>query len=118
MAPFFILFFFGWHGPTLVAMSVWDNKYTNAQVGDTGGLFESLDPAPCGAVPAFRSTSSSSSLLLGFLFCKDSSSLLILMDIVFFLYFNCGFCKYFFEMLFLYFELCFHELLVIIQFLN
>ena len=35
------------------------NEYTDAQVGDAGGLFESIDPAPCEAVPAHRSTSSS-----------------------------------------------------------
>ena len=39
-----------------------DNEYTDAQVGDTGGLFKSLDPVPCGAVPAYLIECSSSSL--------------------------------------------------------
>ena len=39
-----------------------DNEYTDAQVGDAGGLFKSLDPAPCGAVPAYLIQCSSSSL--------------------------------------------------------
>ena len=30
-----------------------DSEYTDAQVGDAGGLFKSLDPALCGAVPAY-----------------------------------------------------------------
>ena len=30
-----------------------DNENTDAQVGDAGGLFKSLDPAPFGAVPAY-----------------------------------------------------------------
>ena len=37
--------------PALV-VGMQDNEYTDAQVGDAGGLFKSLDPAPCGAVPA------------------------------------------------------------------
>ena len=39
-----------------------DNEYTDAQVGDAGGLFKSLDPAPCGAVAAYLIQYSSSSL--------------------------------------------------------
>ena len=38
------------------------NEYTNAQVGDAGGLFESLDPALCGAAVYFVHCSSSSLL--------------------------------------------------------
>ena len=38
-----------------------DNEYTDAQVGDAGGLFKSLDPIPCGAVPAYLIECSSSS---------------------------------------------------------
>ena len=30
-----------------------ENEYTNAHVGDAGGLFKSLYPAPCGAVLAY-----------------------------------------------------------------
>ena len=38
--------------PALV-VGMQDNEYTDAQVGDAGGLFKSLDPAPCGAVPVY-----------------------------------------------------------------
>ena len=38
--------------PALV-VGMKDNEYTDAQVGDAGGLFKSLDPAPCGAVPVY-----------------------------------------------------------------
>ena len=47
--------------PALV-VGMQDNEYTDAQVGDAGGLFKSLDPAPCGAVPAYLIQCSSSSL--------------------------------------------------------
>ena len=40
--------------PTLV-VGMQDNEYTDAPVGDARGLFKSLDPAPCGAVPACSS---------------------------------------------------------------
>ena len=39
-----------------------DNEYTDAQVGDARGLFKSLDPVPCGAVPAHLIQCSSFSL--------------------------------------------------------
>ena len=47
--------------PALV-VEMQDNEYTDAQVGDAGGLFKSLDPAPCGAVPAYLIQCCSSSL--------------------------------------------------------
>ena len=47
--------------PALV-VGMQDNEYTDAQVGDAGGLFKSLDPAPCGAVPVYLIHCSSSSL--------------------------------------------------------
>ena len=47
--------------PALV-VGMQDNEYTDAQVGDAGGLFKSLDPAPCGAVPAYLTQCASSSL--------------------------------------------------------
>ena len=47
--------------PALV-VGMQDNEYTDAQVGDAGGLFKSLDPAPCGAGPAYLIQCSSSSL--------------------------------------------------------
>ena len=47
--------------PALV-VGMQDNEYTDAQVGDAGGLFKSLDPAPCRAVPAYLIQCSSSSL--------------------------------------------------------
>ena len=45
-------FFVNFLSPALV-VGMQNNEYTDAQVGDTGGLFKSLDPAPCGAVPAY-----------------------------------------------------------------
>ena len=49
---FFFFFFFVVASPALV-VGMQDNEYTDAQVGDAGGLFKSLDPAPCGAVPVY-----------------------------------------------------------------
>ena len=54
-------FFFVVASPALV-VGMQGNEYTDAQVGDAGGLFKSLDPAPCGAVPAYLIQCSSSSL--------------------------------------------------------
>ena len=54
-------FFFVLASPALV-VGMQDNEYTDAQVWDAGGLFKSLDPAPCGAVPAYLTQCSSSSL--------------------------------------------------------
>ena len=45
------LFLGGWHGQSWLLGVCGTNEYTDAQVGDAGGLFESLDPVPCGAVP-------------------------------------------------------------------
>ena len=62
--------------PALV-VGIQDNEYTDAQVGDAGGLFKSLDPAPCGAVPAYLTQCSSSSLphpVLQFSQCTSSSA--------------------------------------------
>ena len=53
--------FFVVASPALV-VGMQDNEYTDAQVGDPGGLFKSLDPALCGAVPAYLIQWSSSSL--------------------------------------------------------
>ena len=47
--------------PALV-VGMQDNEYTDAQVGDAGGLFKSLGPALCGAVPVFLIQCSGSSL--------------------------------------------------------
>ena len=54
-------FFFVLASPALV-VGMLDNEYTDAQVWDARGLFKSLDPAPCGAVPAYLTQCSSSSL--------------------------------------------------------
>ena len=58
---FFFFFFFVVASSALV-VGMQDNEYTDAQVGDAGGLFQSLDPAPCGAVPAYLIHCSSSNL--------------------------------------------------------
>ena len=57
-----VLIFGGWHGRSWLLGVCGTNEYTDAQVGDAGGLFESLDPAPCGAVPVHPVYRSSSSL--------------------------------------------------------
>ena len=54
-------FFFVVASPALV-VGMQDNEYTDAQVGDAGGLFKSLDPALCGAVPAYLMQCCNSSL--------------------------------------------------------
>ena len=46
-----------------------DNEYTDTQVGDAGGLFKSLEPALCGAVPA----SSSAPVPVFLIQCSGSS---------------------------------------------
>ena len=58
---YFLFYFFVVARPALV-VGMQDNEYTDAQVGDAGGLFKSLDPAPCGAVPAYLIQCCSSSL--------------------------------------------------------
>ena len=55
--------------PALV-VGMQDNEYTDAQVGDAGGLFKSLDPAPCGAVPVYLQCSSAPVYLIQ---CSSSS---------------------------------------------
>ena len=62
MPPSVLIFFGGWHGRSWLLGVCGTNEYTDAQVGDAGGLFESLDPAPCGAVPVHPVYRSSSSL--------------------------------------------------------
>ena len=57
--PFFLFFWGGGMVQSWLLGVCGTNEYTNAQVGDAGGLFESLDPALHGAVPAHPSTSSS-----------------------------------------------------------
>ena len=56
-----VYIFFVVASPALV-VGMQDNEYTDAQVGDAGGLFKSLDPAPCGAVRAYLIQCSCSSL--------------------------------------------------------
>ena len=51
-----------------------DNEYTDAQVGDARGLFELLDPVPCGTVPAYLIQCSSSSLHHSVLQVQPTSS--------------------------------------------
>ena len=53
---------------------VYYNEYTNAQVGDTGGLFKSLDPALCGVVPAYFIQCPSSNLPCPMLQFQSTSS--------------------------------------------
>ena len=68
---FFFLFFifFVVASPALVV-----GMQDNAQVEDVRGLFKSLDPAPCGAVPAYLIQCSSSSLPNPVLLFQSTSS--------------------------------------------
>ena len=59
--------------PALV-VGMQDNEYTDAQGGDARGLFKSLDPAPCGAVPAYLIQCSSSNLPDPVLWFQSTSS--------------------------------------------
>ena len=69
----FIFKFFFVVATLALVVGMQDNESTDAQVGDAGGLFKSLDPAPCGAVPAYLIQCSSSSLPVSNHSCSNYS---------------------------------------------